>query len=67
MTSRADQNDGWASYAGPGGWNGKETYMFSFGTIVAYLHSFRNIKIDNIEGPNPVIQILTCWKLEMEE
>lgn len=36
MTSRADQNDGWASYAGPGGWNGKETYMFSFGTIVAF-------------------------------
>jgi alpha-galactosidase len=21
MTSRADQNDRWASYAGPGGWN----------------------------------------------
>jgi hypothetical protein len=23
MTSRADQNDDWASYAGPGGWNGE--------------------------------------------
>ncbi|KAJ0106465.1 hypothetical protein Patl1_19183 [Pistacia atlantica] len=22
MTSRADQNGKWASYAGPGGWNG---------------------------------------------
>lgn len=22
MTSRADENDKWASYAGPGGWNG---------------------------------------------
>ncbi|KAK0574385.1 hypothetical protein LWI29_022796 [Acer saccharum] len=22
MTTRADQNDQWASYAGPGGWNG---------------------------------------------
>lgn len=22
MTSRADENDRWASYAGPGGWNG---------------------------------------------
>ena len=22
MTSRADMNDKWASYAGPGGWNG---------------------------------------------
>ena len=25
MTSRADQNDRWASYAGPGGWNGKSS------------------------------------------
>jgi hypothetical protein len=25
MTSRADQNDQWASYAAPGGWNG--TYV----------------------------------------
>jgi hypothetical protein len=23
MTSRADENDQWAAYAGPGGWNGK--------------------------------------------
>lgn len=23
MISRADENDKWASHAGPGGWNGK--------------------------------------------
>lgn len=28
MTSLADQNDRWASYAGPGGWNGNESLLF---------------------------------------
>jgi hypothetical protein len=28
MTSRADQNDKWAHYAGPGGWNGKSLRWF---------------------------------------
>nr|CAD1836248.1 unnamed protein product [Ananas comosus var. bracteatus] len=27
MTSRADENDRWASYAGPGGWNGGKWWM----------------------------------------
>ncbi|OEL20925.1 Alpha-galactosidase [Dichanthelium oligosanthes] len=30
MSSRADQNDRWASYAGPGGWNGKSSDMRCF-------------------------------------
>lgn len=30
MTSRADQNDRWASYAGPGGWNGKSSDIRGF-------------------------------------
>ena len=29
MISRADQNDKWASYAGPGGWNGTKLYLFT--------------------------------------
>lgn len=27
MTTIADMNDKWASYAGPGGWNGKIVFL----------------------------------------
>ena len=30
MISLADQNDKWASYAGPGGWNGTKLNLFIY-------------------------------------
>ena len=35
MISRADLNDEWASYAGPGGWNGKNPHL----SLVLYIES----------------------------
>jgi hypothetical protein len=36
MTSRADQNDKWASYAGPGGWNGKNSDCLVLECLINY-------------------------------
>lgn len=38
MTSRADLNDVWASYAGPGGWNGCADNPLQFKVLTA-IHS----------------------------
>ena len=35
MISCADQNDKWASYAGPGGWNGTKIFIF-----ILFLHFY---------------------------
>jgi len=43
MTSRADQNDRWASYAGPGGWNGKSSDIRRFCSCL----NICELKIDN--------------------
>lgn len=42
MTSRADQNDGWASYAGPGGWNDPDMLEVGNGgmTVAEYRSHF---------------------------
>lgn len=34
MTSRADENDKWASYAGPGGWNGNSLVLPLFHGVI---------------------------------
>lgn len=78
MTSLADQNDQWASYAGPGGWNGKFTLYLLVLHIVLLLRNFLILHF-----PTPflkkshniliwsylefVLQTLTCWRLETVE
>lgn len=55
MTTIADLNDKWASYAGPGGWNGK-------GDDCILKILFRWITtIDLILNYNSV-QIRICWR-----
>lgn len=34
MISRADENDKWAGYAAPGGWNGNVLLLFIFNRIL---------------------------------
>lgn len=51
MTSRADQNDKWAEYAGPGGWNGKLNPLVIFLVLMLFsvcslvIHSYTTISI----------------------
>lgn len=40
MTSRADENDRWASYAGPGGWNGNFFPLNNLLLIYGFLDFF---------------------------
>ena len=58
MTAIADTNDKWASYAGPGGWNG-----LSLGLMEAlglpFLECWMKCYL--------CFQIQTCWKSETEE
>lgn len=35
MTTIADLNDQWASYAGPGGWNGRWLFLFIIISVCA--------------------------------
>lgn len=45
MTSLADQNDQWASYAGPGGWNGIVLLLIFF-NILHFLTPFQEKRHD---------------------
>lgn len=40
MTDIADKNNKWASYAGPGGWNGK--YANEEYKLIPVLHGFKS-------------------------
>lgn len=45
MTSRADLNDKWAAYAGPGGWNGKIVLYFIL-IILSSLSCFSSAELN---------------------
>lgn len=71
MTSRADENDKWASYAGPGGWNGNQKSNFMiFCLYMFFICIYKNVVFQIIIHISVVIlgeyQILICLKLEME-